>query len=295
MNKNQKNANDIVDDEINELLGEPSEHQISSENVEESSDAVNDAVNDAEEFDVESLKTSIEKYSLGGTINRALYTNKDGKLKIIGVEDNKSLYAVITSRRKIFNQDLQFGIFNTSNMLGLLNLLDGKVTSEINAYNIVLSQPDINIEVNFADVSVIGPDTYKEPNAKKLPDVYQINMELKKDLMDKILKSIGAFSSSEKNLYFQFKRNKPHLVIGDDVSKSNKVNFDISSYGDFVEFKGKLAFFLKFFKSILSSVKTMDKVVLKASIAGIMIVECTDENNQCTYYMGADQENTEIK
>lgn len=293
MNKNQKNTNDIVDSEIDELLGETTEPSIPSSDV--VTDAVNDAVNDGEEFDVESLKSNIEKYSLGGTINRALFTNKNEKLKIIGVEDNKSLYAVITSRRKIFNQDLQFGIFNTSNMLGLLNLLDGKVTTEINPYNIVLSQPDMNVEVNFADVSVIGPDTYKEPNAKKLPATYEINMELNKEIMEKILKSIGAFSSSEKNLYFQFKRNKPYLVIGDEVSKSNKVNFDISTYGEFTEFKGKLAFFLKFFKSILSSVKTMDKVTLKASIAGIMIVECTDENNQCTYYMGADQENTEIK
>lgn len=293
MNKNQKNVNNIADDEISELLGETSTE--TPEPIKSTTDAVNDTANDVEEFDVESLKSNIEKYSLGGTINRALFTNKNGKLKIIGIEDNKSLYAVILSRRKIFNQDLQFGIFNTSNMLGLLNLLDGKVTTEINAYNIILSQPDMNVEVNFADVSVIGPDTYKEPNPTKLPASYEINMELNKELMEKILKSIGAFSSSEKNLYFQFKRNKPYLVIGDEVSKSNKVNFDISTYGNFEEFNGKLAFFLKFFKSILSSVKTMDKVTLKASIAGIMIVECTDENNQCAYYMGADQENTEIK
>ena len=39
----------------------------------------------------------------------------------------------------------------------------------------------------------------------------------------------------------------------------------------------------------------MDKISLKASIAGIMIIECTDENNQCIYFMGADQENTTIK
>lgn len=295
MNKNKKVIDSIEDDEISALLGETS----TSNN-----DAVNDATTDAVKentpvgeigFDVNSLKSNIEKYSLGGAINRALFTNKDGKLKIIGIEDNKSLYAIISSRRKIFDEDMQFGIYNTSNMLGLLSLLDGNVTVEMGKQNFVLSQNDVSVEINFADSSVIGSDNYKEPNPAKLPKEYEIDMELNKEIIDKILKSIGAFSSSEKNLYFQFKRHKPVLVIGDEVSKSNKVNFDISTFGKFKEFDGQLAFFLKFFKSILSSVKTMDKITLKASIAGIMIIECTDENNQCKYFMGADQENTTIK
>lgn len=293
MNKEKNTSDDIMDDEINELLGDTEESTKNDAVNDVASDVASDAVTE-QGFDVRALKSTIEQYNLSGAINRALFTNKGGKLKVIGIEDNKSLYAVISSRKNIFDEEIQFGIYNTSNMLGLIGLLDGVVKSEMGSHNIVLSQEDISVEVNFADASVIGPDSFKEPNPNKLPKDYQIDIELNKELIDKILKSIGAFSSSEKNLYFQFKRNKPTLVIGDEVSRSNKINFDISSMGKFEQYKGKVAFFLKFFKSILSSVKNMDKINLKVSIEGIMIIECTDENTQCKYFMGADQENTKL-
>ena len=293
----EKNLNAISDKEIDDLLNEPTNGEASDDTIPELSESTNEEIVGLPtvDFNIGSLKSNIEKYYLSGAINRALFTNKDGKLKIIGIEDNKSLYAIINSRGTIIESDVQFGIYNTSNMLGLLNLLEGNVAVEFGSHNIVLSQPDVDIEINFADESVIGPDSYKAPNPTKLPKDYQIDMTLNREFIDRILKSIGAFSSSEKNLYFTFKRHKAKLVIGDDASKSNKVNFDISEMGTFTEFKGQVAFFLKFFKSILSSIKDMDKITLKVSTEGIMVIECTDENSMCTYFMGADNENTTIK
>lgn len=296
-----ENGSSISDEELEELLTPPGNIDDLDDGIKVESDS-NDAVKptqsddvlDSTKLNVPLLVSNIEKYYLGGLINKSLYTSDD-KLSIVGADESKSIYAVVSSRRKLFNKKLEFGIFDTSQMLNLLGLFTGEATLDITDNTFNLSQNEVDVEISLADSGVINGKNFKAPSPEKHFQEYDIDLTLTRDIMDKILKSISAFPTSEKNFYFTFKRNKPKLVIGDDASKSNKVNIDISELGTVKQFDGKMAFFIKYLKQVISAVKGMDKVTMKMSIAGVLVVEATDENYTCRYFMGADSEQSTIK
>lgn len=297
----QENLN-ISDEELDDLLGdigETSSDVVEDDTSQQSNENDNTSQIEQNTIDENVLNVplfvkNIEKYYLGGLINKAMYINDD-KLTIVGADDVRSIYAVISSRQRIFNKHMEFGIFDTSNMMGLLNLFSSDAVLDIKEHSFNLSKDDLDVEISLADSEVINGKTFKIPNPEKHIKEFDMELTLTKDVMDKILKSISAFPSTEKNFYLTFKRNKPKLVIGDDASKSNKVNIDVSDLGTIKSFNGKIAFFIKYLKHVLNAVKGMDRVTMKMSVAGVLIVDATDESYSCRYLMGADTEQTDIK
>ena len=275
---------DMQNQDLDELLGDSIADGEDSLNEEKVSELF--PIEDGSKYvNIDLLKILISKYYMGGTIDSALYDNSD-KLVLIGVDNTLTIYCKIESRSKVMDYSGKFGIFNTSQVLSLLNLLSGKNKLEFleDHFTFTNLTDEVNVELNIADESV--SENYKLPNPEKLPKEYEMVINLGGDFIDKALTSIKALSK-EKLCYFHFKKGVPYFSVGDKASKSNKINLNLTNYGEFAEYSTELRFLSSFVKNMFESIKNSDKVTIKLSVLGLMVVEATDENGKYTYYLGS--------
>ena len=134
----------------------------------------------------------VSKYSLGNNIEKVKWIITDEKLIIHFINDSKNLVGYVDYRKKIGLKPGDYGIFNTSQLIKCLNILDGDIL--VNTTNSKLNLADTNYDIRFnlADPAVI-PNVPDVSNTDQPSAAFYVNDEF----ITRFVKSKDALSELE--------------------------------------------------------------------------------------------------
>ena len=93
----------------------------------------------------------VSKYSLGNNIEKVKWVITDDKFHINFINDSKNLVGYVDYRKEIGLKPGDYGIFNTSQLIKCLNILDGDILVDATTSKLNLADTNYDIKFNLAD------------------------------------------------------------------------------------------------------------------------------------------------
>ena len=131
----------------------------------------------------------VSKYSLGNNIEKVKWSITDEKFLINFINDSKNLVGYIDYRKEIGLKKGDYGIFNTSQLIKCLNILDGDILVDASTSKLNLADTNYDIKFNLADPAVI-PNV---PDVKD-PDQFSASFSVSNEFITRFVKSKDALS-----------------------------------------------------------------------------------------------------
>ncbi len=97
----------------------------------------------------------VSKYSLGNNIEKVKWVITDDKFTINFINDSKNLVGYVEYRKDIGLKPGDYGIFNTSQLIKCLNILDGDILVDATTSKLNMADTNYDIKFNLADPAVI--------------------------------------------------------------------------------------------------------------------------------------------
>jgi len=131
----------------------------------------------------------VSKYSLGNNIEKVKWVITDKKLIIHFINDSKNLVGYIDYRKEIGLKTGNYGIFNTSQLIKCLNILDGDILVDATSSKLNLADTNYDIKFNLADPAVI-------PNVPDInnSDEWSVSFSVSDEFITRFVKSKDALS-----------------------------------------------------------------------------------------------------
>jgi hypothetical protein len=218
----------------------------------------------------------VNRYHLGGEIESVMIKSDGNKLSVRMISDDKSLLGDVTVAEIEFPIG-EFGIYTTSQMKGLLSVLDDNITVKDVTGALRFIDSGTKVQYMLATPSVIPP----VPELKALPN-FNAEIQLNDDFVNKFIKSKGALSDADK-FTFTHIDNKGEIILGYSSINSNRISIavDCKCDGDIQP----IAFSSKYLKAILMANKGSKTSSLKISSKGLAYLEFMDDDYQSRYYL----------
>ena len=135
----------------------------------------------------------VSKYSLGNSIEKVKWVITDEKLIIHFINDSKNLVGYVDYRKKIGLKPGDYGIFNTSQLIKCLNILDGDILVDATTSKLNIADTNYDIKFNLADPAVI-PNV---PDVSSNSDEWNVSFEANDEFITRFVKSKDALSDLE--------------------------------------------------------------------------------------------------
>ena len=134
----------------------------------------------------------VSKYSLGNNIEKVKWVITDEKFLINFINDSKNLVGRIEYQKEIGLKQGDYGIFNTSQLIKCLNILDGDILVDATNSRLNLADTNYDIKFNLADPAVIPnvPEVNHETESS-------ISFEVNDEFITRFVKSKDALSELE--------------------------------------------------------------------------------------------------
>ena len=131
----------------------------------------------------------VSKYSLGNNIEKVKWIITDEKLIIHFINDSKNLVGYVDYRKEIGLKPGDYGIFNTSQLIKCLNILDGDILVDATTSKLNLADTNYDIKFNLADPAVI-------PNVPDInnSDDWSVSFDVNDEFITRFVKSKDALS-----------------------------------------------------------------------------------------------------
>ena len=131
----------------------------------------------------------VSKYSLGNNIEKVKWVITDEKFIIHFINDSKNLVGYVDYRKDIGLKPGDYGIFNTSQLIKCLNILDGDILVDATTSKLNMADTNYDIKFNLADPAVI-------PN---VPDInesndWSVSFSVSDEFITRFVKSKDALS-----------------------------------------------------------------------------------------------------
>lgn len=233
----------------------------------------------------EKLLNFIPQYYLGGKIEHVIWVCSENTISVDFVDDSKTLVGKIHVK-DINVEKGSYGIFNTSQLIKMLGILDNEILLEVAKHNGVahkfnLSDQTTDIFFSLADQSVIS----KAPEIKL--DEYNIFCDLEKDFFLKFIRSKDSLPESSL-VTFSTKKilgsDALSITLGNNNIGSNKISLTIDATLN-QEIQQALPFNSENIKEIFKVNKDADKAVLSINNKGLLKFYFEKENITSTYYL----------
>ena len=223
-----------------------------------------------------SFEGFIARYNLGGEVESVKVSSTDEGLSVNFISDDKTLLGSVESDNKDFPNG-EFGVYTTSQLKGLLGVLDSNVDVKEGEAALVFSDKGTSVIYMLADLSVIPV----VPELKALPP-FTATITMNDDFVSKFIKSKGALSDSD-TFTFTCKENKGEVILGYSKINSNRIsmNVDCTCESD-VE---PISFSAKYLKEILNANRGAKSSSLKVSPQGLAEVVFEHEGFKSNYYL----------
>jgi hypothetical protein len=218
----------------------------------------------------------INRYTLGGEIESVLIKSDGDTLSVRMISDDKSLLGSVSVTDTQFPQG-SFGVYTTSQLRGLLSVLDETIDVSEAVGSLRFSDAGTKVNYMLAADSVI-PNV---PELKKLPD-FDVQIPLDSDFVNKFVKSKGALSDSD-SFTFVSKDGNSEVVLGYSSINSNRISIKVNATvsGD-VE---PISFSAKYLKQILLANKASNNSTLKISTQGLSHASFDDGEYKSEYFL----------
>ena len=131
----------------------------------------------------------VSKYSLGNNIEKVKWVITDDKFHINFINDSKNLVGYVEYRKDIGLKPGDYGIFNTSQLIKCLNILDGDILVDATTSKLNMADTNYDIKFNLADPAVI-------PNVPSIDDSddWSVSFEVSDEFITRFVKSKDALS-----------------------------------------------------------------------------------------------------
>jgi hypothetical protein len=218
----------------------------------------------------------INRYNLGGEIESVMIKSDDSNLSVRMISDDKTLLGDVTVVESDFPNG-EFGIYTTSQLKGLLSVLDEAISVEEVTGAVKFSDKGTKVQYMLAAPSVIPA----VPDLKALPP-FNVEVTLNDDFINKFIKSKGALSDAD-TFTFTSKAGKSEIILGYSSINSNRISIDVATNS--TEDIEPIAFSAKYLKAILMANKGSKTSSLKISSKGLSHVSFTDGDYTSNYYL----------
>ena len=132
----------------------------------------------------------VSKYSLSNNIEKVKWVITDDKFTINFINDSKNLVGYVEYRKKIGLKPGDYGIFNTSQLIKCLNILDGDILVDATTSKLNLADTNYDIKFNLADPAVI-PNV---PDVSNNEDEWSAKFDISDEFITRFVKSKDALS-----------------------------------------------------------------------------------------------------
>ena len=132
----------------------------------------------------------VSKYSLGNNIEKVKWVITNEKFIIHFINDSKNLVGYVDYRKDIGLKPGDYGIFNTSQLIKCLNILDGDILVDATTSKLNLADTNYDIKFNLADPAVI-PNV---PDVSNNEDEWSVFFEISDEFITRFVKSKDALS-----------------------------------------------------------------------------------------------------
>ena len=132
----------------------------------------------------------VSKYSLGNSIEKVKWVITDEKFIIHFINDSKNLVGYVDYRKNIGLKPGDYGIFNTSQLVKCLNILDGDILVDATTSKLNMADTSYEIKFNLADPAVI-PDV---PDVSSNVDDWNATFQANDEFITRFVKSKDALS-----------------------------------------------------------------------------------------------------
>ena len=132
----------------------------------------------------------VSKYSLGNSIEKVKWIITDEKFICHFINDSKNLVGYVDYRKEIGLKKGDYGIFNTSQLIKCLNILDGDILVDATTSKLNMADTNYDIKFNLADPAVI-PNV---PDVSSDSDEWSVVFEANDEFITRFVKSKDALS-----------------------------------------------------------------------------------------------------
>jgi hypothetical protein len=218
----------------------------------------------------------INRYNLGGEVESVMVKSEGSDLSVRMISDDKTLLGDVSVSGTDFPNG-EFGIYTTSQLRGLLSVLDNTIDVEEVTGALKFSDKGTKMQYMLAAPSVIPA----VPDLKALPP-FNVEITLNDEFVNKFIKSKGALADAD-TFTFTCKNNKGEIILGYSSINSNRISIsvDCTCEGD-VE---PIAFSAKYLKAILLANKGSNASSLKISSQGLAHLNFVEGDYTSNYYL----------
>jgi len=228
----------------------------------------------------------VSKYSLGNNIEKVKWVITDEKFIIHFINDSKNLVGYVDYRKKIGLKPGDYGIFNTSQLIKCLNILDGDILVDATTSKLNLADTNYDIKFNLADPAVI-------PNVPEVNQGHEssVSFEVNDEFITRFVKSKDALNELDTftiETRDGFDGEELAFTVGTNIT--NTIEFTVDSV--IRESFEPIPFDSNLFKEILKANRTYEKGEIHVHKNGLIWALFSFDNNTKTeYFLVRKQEN----
>ena len=218
----------------------------------------------------------INRYNLGGEVESVMVKSDGTNLSVKMISDDKTLLGYVSVSGTEFPEG-EFGIYTTSQLKGLLTVLDSTIKVEEVTGALKFSDKGTKMQYMLAAPSVIPA----VPDLKALPP-FNVTVTLDDEFVNKFIKSKGALADAD-TFTFTSKNGVSEIILGYSSINSNRISITVDAQveGDV----DPIQFSAKYLKAILMSNKGSNTSSLQISSQGLAKVAFTEGDYTSNYYL----------
>ena len=229
----------------------------------------------------------VSKYSLGNNIEKVKWVVTDDKFTINFINDSKNLVGYVEYRKDIGLKKGDYGIFNTSQLIKCLNILDGDILVDATTSKLNLADTNYDIKFNLADPAVI-------PNVPSIDDSdeWSISFNISDEFITRFVKSKDALSELDTfTVETRDGFNGEELVFTVGTNITNTIEFTVENATINESFEA-VPFDSNLLKEILKANKDYHSGEIRINKKGLLDAHLHHGDNLYTgYYLVRRQEN----
>ena len=234
------------------------------------------------------IDSFIDKYHLGGNIERIKWVSDNESLSAKFINDSQNLVGQIKSKNFQFPIG-EFGIYSTSTLSKLLNILENEVMFEIQKEGgtpskFIIADTNMDIKFNLADPQVI-------PNVPAINKTEgNIEIELDEEFTTKFIKAKDAVGEEVFYISTQdgFTSKEVAFTIGNKSTNSVSFSMEIEEGGSDIELDN-IPFNSDLVKEIFKHNKRFELGFIQINPKGLMTFAFKFGDLETNYYLVRNQ------
>ena len=229
----------------------------------------------------------VSKYSLGNNIEKVKWVITDDKFTINFINDSKNLVGYVEYRKDIGLKKGDYGIFNTSQLIKCLNILDGDILVDATTSKLNMADTNYDIKFNLADPAVI-PDV---PDINDSDD-WSVSFDISDEFITRFVKSKDALSELDTfTVETRDGFNGEELVFTVGTNITNTIEFTVENATINESFEA-VPFDSNLLKEILKANRTYHSGEIRINKKGLLDAHLHHGDDLYTgYYLVRKQEN----